>query len=120
MSERKHYFVRNIVKAFARNDYYEHAKVTNPLVDQEFSKILKDYMKTAHNSLLNRDKKTEIEMKTQLKVKAMSRAIQNVKQMEALRIRSKSASDALKQKLNASKEDKVAKKEEEEEEKVGN
>ena len=120
MSERKHYFVRNIVKAFARNDYYEHTKVTNPLVDQEFNKILKDYMKTAHNSLLNRDKKTEIEMKTQLKIKAMSRAIQNVKQMEALRIRSKSASDALKQKLNANKEDKGAKKEEETEEKVGN
>ena len=84
ISARKHYYVRNVVKAFPRNDYYDElAKKKDEALDEEYKKLLNQYMRTDFKNAFIKTKRQEAELKSALKAKALSKAMQNIKRMEA-------------------------------------
>ena len=81
ISSRKHYFVRNVIKPFPRDDFYEN-KETNPMVEQEYKKLFTSFIEKEVQRSPFKNKKDEHKIKTQIKAKAMAKAIQNLKKLE--------------------------------------
>ena len=77
--------MRNIVKPFPRNDFYE--KETNPIFDEEYKKIYKSYLDKEIEKSVIKNKKSEATLKASIKVKAMSKALQNLKKIESEKVK---------------------------------
>lgn len=80
LSKLKHYYVRNVVKQFPRNDFYE-THETNPELNEEFRKIFQNFfLNEKQKGFMN--KKQEIEVRSSLKQKAMTVALNNLKKIQ--------------------------------------
>jgi 1,2-phenylacetyl-CoA epoxidase PaaB subunit len=55
-------------------------------VDEEYKKLLSTYMKGDYKTTFIKNKKQEAELKSALKSKALSKAMQNVRRSEAIKI----------------------------------
>ncbi|KRX09487.1 Nucleic acid-binding, OB-fold [Pseudocohnilembus persalinus] len=81
LSTRKHYFVRNIVKPFARDDFYKQEK--NAMFEEEYQKLYKQFLQKQIDNTWIKNKKQEAKIKASSKARAMQTAIQKFRKIEA-------------------------------------
>jgi hypothetical protein len=85
LSTLKHYYVRNIVKPFPRETYYEEneeKKVMSEALKSEYAKLYKDFLSKETKIADVKNKKEEVAIKSALKAKALTRAMVNVRKAE--------------------------------------
>lgn len=98
ITNRKHYFIRNIVKAFPRTDIFRDTrKPKDRRLDEEYRKLLKYFIKTEMKNKFIKNRKQVADLKRGMKAKAMTKAIENIKRLDKI----KAAKEAKEAKLAA-------------------
>eukprot|EP01016_Furgasonia_blochmanni_P014998 TRINITY_DN1804_c0_g1_i8.p2 TRINITY_DN1804_c0_g1~~TRINITY_DN1804_c0_g1_i8.p2 ORF type:complete len:192 (-),score=36.39 TRINITY_DN1804_c0_g1_i8:280-855(-) len=104
VSQRKYYHIRNVVKMFPRNDYYEKpVPQRDEAVEKEFRKIFQGFLKAEEAKGARRTIKEETEIRLKLKARALGRAINNLKKLQAQKNKAQKKADAQKKKEEALK-----------------
>ncbi|EGR31697.1 ribosomal protein, putative [Ichthyophthirius multifiliis] len=78
LSPTKHYFVRNIVKPFSRDEFKpqkDQKKELDENVKQEYEKVYKELLEGERIRLSTKKRKEELIIKAQLKARALQKAI---------------------------------------------
>jgi len=102
ITNRKHYFVRNIVKAFPRTDFYKVArKPRDRRLDEEYKKLLKYFIRTELKNKFIKNRKQVADIKRNMKSKALTKAIQNLKKLEKIKAAKEAREAAREAKLQA-------------------
>jgi len=84
ISQRKHYYIRNVVKPFPRHEYYDSlTRQKDAVLDEEYRKLMGQYMRNEYKSAFIKTKKQDAELKGALKAKALSKAMMNIRRQEA-------------------------------------
>jgi hypothetical protein len=89
ISKRKYYFVRNVVKAAPREDYYDERKEKNELLDKEYKRLFDTFWDKQKEKVVMKNKKEEVEAREDVKKKALLKAQQYVKKLETERLKKK-------------------------------